>query len=53
MKKGAFVINASRGNVIDIDALAQALESKHIAGAAIDVFPSEPASNNEEFIYQL
>ena len=53
MKKGAFVINASRGNVIDIDALAQALESKHIAGAAIDVFPSEPASNNEEFISPL
>jgi len=53
MKKGAFVINASRGNVIDIDALAEALESKHIAGAAIDVFPSEPASNNEEFISPL
>ena len=53
MKKGAFLINASRGNVIDIDALAQALESKHIAGAAIDVFPSEPASNNEEFISPL
>ena len=53
MKKGAFVINASRGNVIDIDALAQSLESKHIAGAAIDVFPSEPASNNEEFISPL
>ncbi len=53
MKKGVFVINASRGNVIDIDALAQSLESKHIAGAAIDVFPSEPASNNEEFISPL
>jgi D-3-phosphoglycerate dehydrogenase len=53
MKKGAFVINASRGNVIDIDALAEALESKHIAGAAIDVFPSEPAGNNEEFISPL
>ncbi|MES2961961.1 MAG: phosphoglycerate dehydrogenase [Pseudomonadota bacterium] len=53
MKKGSFVINASRGNVIDIDALAEALELKHIAGAAIDVFPSEPASNNEEFISPL
>ena len=53
MKKGAFVINASRGKVIDIDDLAEALESKHIAGAAIDVFPSEPASNNEEFISPL
>jgi D-3-phosphoglycerate dehydrogenase len=53
MKKGAFLINASRGNVVDIDALAEALESKHIAGAAIDVFPSEPANNNEEFISSL
>lgn len=53
MKKGSFIINASRGNVIDIDALAEALELKHIAGAAIDVFPVEPASNNEEFISPL
>jgi D-3-phosphoglycerate dehydrogenase len=53
MKKGAFLINASRGNVVDINALAEALESKHIAGAAIDVFPQEPANNNEEFISPL
>ena len=53
MKKGVFVINNSRGNVVDIDALAEALESKHVAGAAIDVFPIEPASNNEEFISPL
>ena len=39
MKKGSFLINASRGTVVDIDALAAALESKHILGAAIDVFP--------------
>lgn len=53
MQKGVFIINASRGNVIDIDALADALESKHVAGAAIDVFPVEPASNAEEFISPL
>jgi D-3-phosphoglycerate dehydrogenase / 2-oxoglutarate reductase len=53
MKKGVFVINNSRGNVVDIDALAEALENKHVAGAAIDVFPIEPSSNNEEFISPL
>lgn len=53
MKKGVFIINNSRGNVVDIDALAEALESKHIAGAAIDVFPVEPSSNEEEFISPL
>jgi len=53
MKKGVFIINASRGNVIDIDALAEGLESKHVAGAAIDVFPTEPSSNAEEFISPL
>ncbi len=53
MKKGVFIINASRGNVVDIDALAEGLESKHVAGAAIDVFPVEPASNTEEFVSPL
>lgn len=53
MKKGVFIINNSRGNVVDIDALADALESKHVAGAAIDVFPIEPASNAEEFVSPL
>jgi D-3-phosphoglycerate dehydrogenase len=53
MKPGAIFINASRGTVVDIDALAQALESKHIAGAAIDVFPVEPKSNDEEFVSPL
>ena len=43
MKKGACLINASRGNVVDIDALASCLRNKHLAGAAIDVFPKEPA----------
>lgn len=49
MKPRSILINASRGTTIDLDALADALESKHIAGAAIDVFPTEPASNSEPF----
>jgi D-3-phosphoglycerate dehydrogenase len=53
MKDGAIFINASRGTVVDIPALAQALSSKKIAGAAIDVFPTEPKSNDEEFISEL
>ena len=53
MKESAVFINASRGTVVDIDALAEALASKRIAGAAIDVFPKEPKSNDEEFISPL
>ncbi len=53
MKPGAILINASRGTVVDIDALAAALASKHVAGAAIDVFPVEPKSNDEEFVSPL
>jgi D-3-phosphoglycerate dehydrogenase len=49
MRPGSFLINASRGQVVDIDALARQLESGHIAGAAIDVFPVEPGSNDEPF----
>ena len=49
MKKGSILINASRGTVVDIDALVEAMETEHLAGAAIDVFPVEPKSNNEEF----
>jgi len=53
MKQGAILINASRGTVVDIDALAEALTDKKISGAAIDVFPVEPKSNSEEFISPL
>lgn len=49
MKKGSYLINASRGTVIVIDDLVAALKSKHLAGCAIDVFPEEPASNKESF----
>ncbi len=49
MKAGAALINASRGSVVDLDAVATALEAGHLAGAAIDVFPHEPESNDEVF----
>jgi D-3-phosphoglycerate dehydrogenase / 2-oxoglutarate reductase len=49
MRKGSYLINASRGTVVDIEALARSLKAGHLAGAAIDVFPIEPASNKEKF----
>lgn len=49
MKKGAMLLNASRGSVVDVAALAEAIRSEHLAGAAIDVYPTEPKSNNEPF----
>ena len=53
MKPGALLINASRGTVVQIDPLAQALRSGHLRGAAIDVFPVEPKSNKDEFVSPL
>ncbi|MBM4435481.1 MAG: phosphoglycerate dehydrogenase [Chloroflexi bacterium] len=53
MRAGAKLINASRGTVVDIDALAAAIRSGHIAGAAIDVFPREPGSSDEELVSPL
>lgn len=53
MKEGAVLLNMSRGSVVDLSALKEALESKHIAGAAIDVFPEEPVKNNDVFAHEL
>lgn len=49
MKDGSFFINYARGTVVDIDALAEAMDSGKVLGAAIDVFPKEPKSKEEEF----
>jgi len=53
MKKGSYLINASRGTVVVIEDLVHFLKEKHILGAALDVFPSEPASNKEKFTSPL
>ncbi len=53
MKKGSLFLNAARGTCVDIDALAEAIKSGHIGGAAVDVFPKEPKANGEEFISPL
>ncbi len=53
MKPKSILINASRGTVVDIDALTKALEEKHLLGTAIDVFPTEPKSTNDEFVSPL
>ena len=49
MRRGSYLLNLSRGNVVVIDALAAALKSGHIAGAAIDVYPEEPEKNGDPF----
>ncbi len=53
MKKGSVLINASRGTVVDLDAVANLIRDKQLSGAAIDVFPTEPKSNQDEFISPL
>ncbi len=49
IKKNAYLINASRGSIVDLDALAESLKKKQLQGAAIDVFPKEPGSKTEKF----
>ena len=49
MKPGAYLLNNARGKVVDIEALREALETGHLNGAAVDVFPQEPSSNEEPF----
>ncbi|MGJ8648700.1 MAG: phosphoglycerate dehydrogenase [Marinomonas colpomeniae] len=53
MKKGSIFINASRGTVADLDAVAEAIKSGDLSGAAVDVFPVEPKGNDEEFVSPL
>jgi D-3-phosphoglycerate dehydrogenase len=53
MREGGYLLNASRGTVVDIPALAEALKSGHLAGAAIDVFPEEPETNSDGFVTPL
>jgi D-3-phosphoglycerate dehydrogenase / 2-oxoglutarate reductase len=53
LRPGTHLINASRGKVVDIPALAEALQSGHLAGAAIDVFPVEPSGAGDEFHSEL
>ncbi len=49
MKPGSFLLNASRGTVVDLDALADAVRRGHLAGAAVDVYPEEPETNSDGF----
>ncbi len=53
MRDGTMLINASRGSVVDVEALAEALKSNHLAGAAVDVFPLEPKGNDDMFVSPL
>jgi len=53
MKKGSYLLNLSRGHVVDIMSLKEALDSGQLAGAAIDVFPEEPKNNSEPFVSEI
>lgn len=53
MKQGSYLINNARGKVVDIPALIEALKIKHLAGAALDVFPQEPSANGAPFDDQV
>ncbi len=53
MKKGSYLLNLSRGSVVVIDDLVAAIKEKHIAGCALDVFPTEPSSNKDKFVSPL
>jgi D-3-phosphoglycerate dehydrogenase / 2-oxoglutarate reductase len=53
MKQGSYLLNLSRGTVVDIPALNASLRSGHIAGAAVDVFPEEPHGNTDAFASEL
>lgn len=53
MKDGVIFLNLSRGHIVDIDALREAMLSGKVAGAAVDVFPEEPISNDDEFVSPL
>jgi hypothetical protein len=53
MKKGSYLLNASRGTVVQIDALCHVLRSGHLAGAAVDVYPEEPEENTDSFVTPL
>jgi D-3-phosphoglycerate dehydrogenase / 2-oxoglutarate reductase len=53
MKRGAYLVNASRGRVVDLAALRGALETEHVAGAALDVYPQEPAGETDPFVCDL
>jgi D-3-phosphoglycerate dehydrogenase len=53
MRHGSFLLNLSRGRVVDLDAVRAALESGKLGGAAVDVFPEEPKSNAETFSFPL
>ncbi|MCF6319813.1 MAG: phosphoglycerate dehydrogenase [Proteobacteria bacterium] len=53
MKPGSLLINASRGDVVNIEDLIEQLDNEHIKGAALDVFPTEPSSNQDPFVSEL